>query len=534
MAEQGDPTAAGGTRRVPLNLIYDYPVRWSRYKVLRDLIQNFYDSIPRDAWAERFSHRIEQERLTLLSSGVDFSYDWLIPIGASTKRDGSGDYAGYFGEGFKIAALCALRDFGWRIEVRSRDWRLTVVTDDLIVDGRRLEALAYEVQTGLVHSPDTRLTIAPFHDTQVLKTTLQSFFYPGNPLLGVVIWTSRTAAVYHRSPRPKPADYPATYNDPGPGIVFAGFQALGSFAYPLAVCLHDYRGNDRERNNLYRMNVVEIIGRVSAQLPPDAAGVVLRVLAARWYDRPRKRYDFDTWYPIIGKLVHRVAQCPAETARFRADHPHLLVGAQVKRSELARYNKRRQALAWARGSGRRFRLVQEAFRALGYPDIEDACAAADGFAIMRDPDRHEARRIAILESLAAILFLDLLHQVELPPCKVIEGTAAAWQGMTTCVRADDPAARWRGLRIRYRLPHVALKATLLDRSSFGDAVGTYLHELAHMFGGDSSAAFSRALSEMLAITVRHPAAIARHERDWTECTVQKGSEPFSANLLTDD
>jgi hypothetical protein len=74
--------------RLLLNLIFDYPVHWSRYKVLRDLIQNFYDSIPRHAWAERFGHRVEQQRLTLVSEGVDFSDDWLIPIGASTKRDG--------------------------------------------------------------------------------------------------------------------------------------------------------------------------------------------------------------------------------------------------------------------------------------------------------------------------------------------------------------------------------------------------------------------------------------------------------------
>jgi len=51
-------------------------VRWSRYKVLRDLIQNFYDSIPRDAWAERFSHRIEQGRLTLAYEVRTEPDDW--------------------------------------------------------------------------------------------------------------------------------------------------------------------------------------------------------------------------------------------------------------------------------------------------------------------------------------------------------------------------------------------------------------------------------------------------------------------------
>lgn len=134
----------GPVRRVSLNLVYDYPVHWSRFKVLRDLIQNFYDSIPRTEWDSRFVHRLADGRLTLTSRGVDFSYDWLIPIGASTKRDG-GQHAGYFGEGFKIAALCALRDHGWQIEVRSRDWRLAVVTETLNVEGRALQSLAYDI-----------------------------------------------------------------------------------------------------------------------------------------------------------------------------------------------------------------------------------------------------------------------------------------------------------------------------------------------------------------------------------------------------
>ncbi len=505
--------SSGEPRCIPLNLIFDYPVHWSRYKVLRDLIQNFYDSIPRHAWTERFSHRIEHGRLTLVSKGVDFSYDWLVPIGASTKRDGDGDYAGYFGEGFKIAALCALRDFGWTIEVRSRDWHLGVVTDTLDVDGRRLKTLAYKVRTGLRQAADTELTITPFHDTDTLETALLSFFYPDNPLLGEVIWSSPTAAVYHRSRQPKPPDYPATYDDRGPGIVFAGLQALGSFAHPLVVCLHDHRGNDRERNNLYRMDVVKMIGKVAARLPPDAADAVLRIFAGRWYERPRKRYDFDSWYPIIDKLVHRLATSPEQTEGFRHDNPHLLVAVQVKRSDLPRYNRRRQALAWIRGSGRRYRLVQEAFRALGYPDLEDACAVANGFTITRDPDPGETRRIAVLESVAKTLFPDLLEQIELPPCQVIANPSAAWKGMTTCIRTDA-TARWRGLHVRYRLPYVALKSTLLHQDDFGDAVSTYLHELGHMFGGDSSAAFSHVLSEMLSATVRHAVQIGDWQRDW--------------------
>ena len=51
-------------------------------------------------------YTIENTELTLRSNNAGFSYDWLLRIGALTTR--SGDFTGYFGEGFKIASLCSL------------------------------------------------------------------------------------------------------------------------------------------------------------------------------------------------------------------------------------------------------------------------------------------------------------------------------------------------------------------------------------------------------------------------------------------
>jgi len=84
-------TRAGGpARRVPLNLVYDYPVRWSKYKVLRDLIQNFFDSIPRAEWHRRLDHRLLGESLILTLEAVCEAYDGFAvpraPTGAEPSR----------------------------------------------------------------------------------------------------------------------------------------------------------------------------------------------------------------------------------------------------------------------------------------------------------------------------------------------------------------------------------------------------------------------------------------------------------------
>lgn len=46
------------------------------------------------------------------------------------------------------------------------------------------------------------------------------------------------------------------------------------------------------------------------------------------------------------------------------------------------------------------------------------------------------------------------------------------------------------------------KRSLLLEGDFGAIGSTYLHEIAHMFGDEGSASFSRALTELLEITLR--------------------------------
>ncbi|QEN05599.1 hypothetical protein EW093_13040 [Thiospirochaeta perfilievii] len=80
---------------------------WSKYKVLRDFIQNFYDSVPNHEFHQRFNFNLEDDKLVMSIKNIGFNYEWLMHIGASTKRESEKKHAGYFGEGFKIASLCA-------------------------------------------------------------------------------------------------------------------------------------------------------------------------------------------------------------------------------------------------------------------------------------------------------------------------------------------------------------------------------------------------------------------------------------------
>lgn len=69
-------------RTVPLNLVMTYPVYWSRYQVLRDYVQNFYDSVGYKEWNKRFCYTYSDSLLTMWIDEVSFNYEWLMHIGA--------------------------------------------------------------------------------------------------------------------------------------------------------------------------------------------------------------------------------------------------------------------------------------------------------------------------------------------------------------------------------------------------------------------------------------------------------------------
>ena len=503
---------------LPLNLVFDYPVSWGRYKVLRDLIQNFYDAVGYRNWQTQFSHWCENDVLYLKAADVGFSYDWLVPIGASTKRDGSGEFAGHFGEGFKIASLCAKRDHGWNIEMTSRSWELRVEVDSIKIDRKKVSSLAYQIWKHRRSQPDTILALYPFDidDREVLKAALLSFYYPGNPLFGNEIWSDRSSAVFHRSEDPKPRGFPGSYNSPGPGIIYAGYQALGSFSFPLVIAEHGFRNPDRERNSFYQMDVIKVFKSVAREVSPACAFELLEVLRSKWYAYPRKRYDFDCWYPIVNELARRVGESNEETQKWFGKYPLLLVAKKVDRRNVVASNRRRQALSWMRGSGVSYRLVQDGFAYLGYPSLEDSCEQHGGFSQEREPTSAEEELIDVLEELVKEILPGFFGTQSDPPCKVIESDDACWGGMATCVRLSQPRKTISGRKVRYDLPHISLKRTLFREGGFHEALSTYLHERAHCFGGDQSQGFSAALTEILEITLKESKTVQRAEKEWSK------------------
>ncbi|MDR1531470.1 MAG: hypothetical protein LBS62_04675 [Clostridiales bacterium] len=502
-------------QKIPLNLVYDYPVRWSNYKVLRDFVQNFYDSIGYREWNSRFRYVYNSGHLLMTAMDVSFSYEWLVPIGASTKRDGSNAYAGYFGEGFKLAALNALREYHWDVYASSSNWQIHVVKASMTVDNHTLDSLSYELER-CKHSPNTTLSIYNINvPADLIESVMLSFFYPENVLFGEKIWESSQGAIYKRSKVPLPPRSHVTKEFGSAGIVFAAYQNLGSINVPLVFANHTYRNDDRDRKGLYDFDVISLIEKLVHHVDAKASAILLEYFRPRWYSYPSRKYDICSFYNIVSTLVRNLARSDADAKEFREKYPNLLVAKRIPSRDIIGKNRKSQALSWMRSASVKYRLVQQHFALLGYSVLEDECQKEGGFTLTRDADETESKYIKILEVCTLAIFgAAFFGYKELPACKIITNDEASWRGMANCFPMPANSKNEYGHKLRYRMDYIAIKKRLLCRGNFASAYSTYLHELCHVFGGDSSPNFSGALSEIIEIQLLRIEIIKALSEKW--------------------
>ncbi|SMG22499.1 hypothetical protein [Fibrobacter sp. UWB13] len=311
---------------IPLNIVFTYPVHWDSFQILRDYIQNFYDSVPVDQWAKRFQYEFSDGTLTMRVEDSSFSYEWLLHIGASTKTNSEEKHAGYFGEGFKIASLCALRDKHWEIKMSSGNWSINVICTDQTIDGQNVKMLAYNLTESETSIPKSELILqgVSIADFNIFKTALRSFYHPENELLGEKIWENCDGAVYTRSKKQYDNELPYNYSYGRKGIVFCGYQIRGSNPFDLVVCLHDFEQNDRERDSLLDMEVVTVFKRMSALLPAQASFKIVEKMRRVWISNSTDRFDFESWTSVLRRLLYNILFSSEYCKKFKDKYPNLL------------------------------------------------------------------------------------------------------------------------------------------------------------------------------------------------------------------
>ena len=506
-----------GSRDVSLNIVLTYPVKWNAYSILRDYVQNFYDAVQPDEWKEafRYSYDGEERRLIMEVDRNGFSYEWLMHIGASSKTNSEEPHAGYFGEGFKIASLCAIRDFRWGIKMLSRDWEVTVETMVQELDGQMISVLAYHIEDGKPEMEGSRLEISNLDEEiyRIFPVVLRSFYYPENELFGKEIWSCERAAIYERSQVPIDADLPWTIGLGHTGAVFCAYQMRGTIPFELVICLHRHKNDDRDRDNLDAKQVENVLDVIADIIPCSVAVVLLEKMSLYW-NRQWENKKNRRWSTVIFDLIRNIARSEEATELFRSRNPHLLCICIPK--TMKEKNRRRQAKAWHALYMPDYRLVRQSFTYLKYDILEDVCEWNNGFMVDdRAASEQESTRYHVLEKLIRETFGGLFaFGSSWPELSVITNPEAIYKGAACLMKKKSQVKNVYGMKIQYDLEKVHMKEQLFRLDSFEEALSTYVHELCHVFGGDASPQFTSALSVSMEILMRNPRRIEQAQRDW--------------------
>ncbi|HEY1959885.1 MAG TPA: hypothetical protein VGH28_29960 [Polyangiaceae bacterium] len=446
------------TEIVRLAMLDTYGVEWPLATFARDVLQNFFDATPdfRDVVIDED----RAARVLEVRGPGEFDIELLSYVGATTKRDGR--TAGGFGEGFKVCALLALRDFGVAMLAGSGDVEIEPFFDAVPL-GREL---CYRRRARAGRGSFVRLERVSDACFDAFSVAKRAFFYEGNPSLGDLVAAGNGAAV-HASTLERTGEL--YYRGQKRGEV--SFRSYPGKAPPLTFVCHataEALEGDRDRRDL---DPRALVRAVAERLEPEGIRRTIDLLVAHW------SYGHETLAPLLEVAAAR---------GLRFDFPPSWLARDRKRDGLAELAKRQG-----------YELALSAFAGVGMRTPSDVFS----FDLeTRKPTEAEGARLAIL----AELYRTLLSSDEFPSAsfEVFDSDRAAVEGQHL------------GDRVIVASKHLVPEA-------FDEATATVLHELAHETGGETASAFQNRLVRLLGAAMRDQRAILAARRAFVSAHPEK-------------
>lgn len=127
----------------------------------------------------------------------------------------------------------------------------------------------------------------------------------------------------------------------------------------------------------------------------------------------------------------------------------------------------------------------------------------------------ECKGFEILENITRELYSSFFGcDQEFPVRRIICNESASYHGMAKVYRKSKPVMNSSGLSIRYDIGEIYLKRSVFSVNGYFDALATYIHEMCHVFGGDSSNAFSQGLTAAMETLLANAPMIESFRQQW--------------------
>lgn len=167
--------------RLESNVTTAWGVDWDELYIARDLLQNFYDA-NKDNVDQIIIERLADN--TIIITGANrFNLKKLFYLGSEKTSEDVGKY----GEGFKAAAVCLLRDYNISPIAVSGSDIYVIHLSESAVPGTKMYPLVYDYYVSNFSTPGTKLILENCSPllAETLQQGLSSFFFTKNhPIVG--------------------------------------------------------------------------------------------------------------------------------------------------------------------------------------------------------------------------------------------------------------------------------------------------------------------------------------------------------------
>ena len=497
---------------IKLEVAMDYPIQWEFSRVFRDLIQNFYDSLTPEEFSQKFRYHFELEdnryHVWMETVGIEFSYEWLIYVGGSTKTDKAGKYIGKYGEGFKMSALRIMQMGAMKLTMHSQDWIISPVTYSETIDEKEIPMLGYEYKK-VLKDGITRLEITGINKKHkvILEEALLDFCYPENELFGPLIRKGAEWELYKRSEK----EIPCRQNLPNlKGILYINNLARGRLDLPVIInykteIIYDLRS----RETLDDVRTIESLYEVARKFDAKTSLFVLELLRKNWNDYPKNANDVNTKYYLVCQLVRNIVQDKAMASAFKRKYKELVYIERKSTDPI--YNKLiDETKAWSRNNNSR-QIVNPIFRLLGADSLVSEYQKIQN-SKYKKPSKIESLRADILytavNSIVPIVLTDKMPEIIID--EVENGKFNALQFAT------KNYAKVKGKKKRYEIIKLAFTHEDFYDEAYFDTLLKMAEALLHVYGTDRSRTVTALLTHLGQWMLEGEETIKAYEVKWKE------------------
>lgn len=401
------------------------------------------------------------------------------------------DKVGQYGEGFKAAALCLLRDMRVNLFIGSEDRALELKISNIPVSNTGLFPLEYQFYETETFCGGTKLILENCSPPliEALKEGLNHFFYADNQLLGEKLWSC------HRS------DYLIFKSKAKSGCIFYRGLKRGDLQLPFILVakteckrIEKKIRNDRDRNAFGEEIMADFFTFFGKQVARDrdALKTVLQLSSEVWH----------RGHPFLRAVSEAMAYPEGDSFGREVFGDRYF--AKISKFDSANWSYSRQQVLWE-SEGRV--ALDQYFARFGVLCPKRFCERLAAklkleahSAAKRLPTDAEWDSIKLMATVLRVLAQDI--------ASIFNKSLASY----TVVQSESLLGELRSDR-HYRSYEVFLAESLFI-GEFADALKVYLHEHAHIFGRDGSRGFSDSLTELLGQAIRHRKMFNEMELRW--------------------